>query len=111
MKCKHENNPVDTHIVLQSLSTDGSQLVARRQCSICNQTLEQLRPLPENFDKNGIDAFYDWDAGSWEPVSQHQAYQERQAKKIAPPPAKADPEPAPLEPTQEKHARTKRPRE
>lgn len=85
MKCKHDNTPVDPQIVRQTISTDGSQVIARRQCSICNQTLEHVRPLPEKFEEEGIDVFYDWDVGSWEPVSQHAAYQDRQLAKIAPP--------------------------
>lgn len=87
-KCKHENNPVDTHLIRETIGTQGLRLIARRQCCVCNQTLEEGRQLTQEelASDAGIQVFFDWDSQTWEPISQRAAYEARRAAQIAPPP-------------------------
>lgn len=94
MACKHENSHANPSIVVEQIFTEGRALVARRQCSCCNDTQEVRREPPAKLaDKDvGIDVFYDWDLRSWEPISERPAYEAKQQAKLLPPAEEADPE-------------------
>jgi hypothetical protein len=92
MPCKHQNSHINPAIITEQIFTEGRKLIARRQCATCMTTEEVARNPPPNLaTKDGaIDVFYDWDSGSWEPISEKLAYEARQLARIAPPPEVED---------------------
>lgn len=99
--CHHESDADNPAIVMEITHSDGALIYSTRQCSICNTTAVRSQPLPKdygNLDKDGkpdysIDRFYDWEKGSWEPVSKHDAYQKQKAKRLEKPKDKGPDDP------------------
>lgn len=98
--CHHENDADNPAAVTENVHSDDSFIYCTRQCSICNTTAVRSRPVPKGWgakDKDGkpkreIDAFYDWEGGSWEPVSKHVAYQAKKAERLKPKPKEKGPD-------------------
>lgn len=88
--CHHENDSDNPEMVREFVHCDDALIYATRQCSCCNTTAVRSRPVPKDWgklDKDGkpkfeIDAFYDWEKGSWEPVSKHSDYQKRKGDRL-----------------------------
>lgn len=99
--CHHENDADNPAMVQEFVHSDDVSIFATRRCSMCNTTAVRSRPVPKGWgqpDKDGkpkreIDAFYDWEKGSWEPVSKHGEYQARKAKRLEAKPAKGPDDP------------------
>lgn len=87
--CEHANTPETPGMVTQVIYQEGSNIIAQRQCSMCNQTLQVTHPVSKDFETKGIDKFYDWDAGKWKPVSGHEAYQEKLLAQTQEPPERS----------------------
>lgn len=90
--CHHENDADNPAMVREFVQCDGVTIFATRQCTICNTTAVRSQPVHKGhgkLDKDGkpdhsIDRFYDWEKGSWEPVSKHHEYQTKKADRLKP---------------------------
>jgi hypothetical protein len=98
--CHHENDAGNPEMVREFVHCDGVSIFATRQCSICSTTAVRSQPVRKDYGKPGkdgkpdlsIDRFYDWEKGSWEPVSKHGEYQDKKAARLKAKPKEADPD-------------------
>jgi hypothetical protein len=79
--CEHDNDADNPNKVFELVRSDGSFIYAVRQCSICCNSAQRMRPVNADYLEVGIDVFFDWDKDQWEPISKHAAYQAAQLAK------------------------------